>query len=129
MPKLWRAPLPMVRITAPQMTAIQKLRCRGSGTDRNAGTAIWDPNSSPLCMHKDGNNRRTHAYFKGGSFDGMREDSLAPTPEIAAAPPVHLAKMPASRMETKLEQTVEKALMPVKTVIPAAARGSRLLPA
>ena len=59
----------------------------------------------------------------------MREDSLAPTPEIAAAPPVHLAKMPASRMETKLEQTVEKALMPVKTVIPAAARGSRLWPA
>src|SRR5215211_1513280 len=29
MPKLWRAPIPMVRITAPQITAIQKLRCCG----------------------------------------------------------------------------------------------------
>src|SRR5262245_49746900 len=29
MPKLWRAPTPMVRMTAPQITAIQKLRCSG----------------------------------------------------------------------------------------------------
>src|SRR6478672_2967766 len=27
MPKLWRAPMPMVRMVAPQMTGIQKLRC------------------------------------------------------------------------------------------------------
>jgi hypothetical protein len=29
MPKLCRAPMPMVRITSPQITAIQKLRCWG----------------------------------------------------------------------------------------------------
>src|SRR5262245_45216773 len=29
-PKLWRAPTPMVRMTAPQITAIQKLRCGGA---------------------------------------------------------------------------------------------------
>src|SRR6202040_647581 len=29
MPKLWRAPIPTVRITAPQITAIQKLRSCG----------------------------------------------------------------------------------------------------
>src|SRR5258708_39031518 len=33
MPKLCRAPMPMVRITAPQITAIQKLRCCGWGAD------------------------------------------------------------------------------------------------
>ena len=58
----------------------------------------------------------------------MREASLA-DPEIAAARPVHLAKMPASRMGTNLEQTVERALMPVKALIPAAAHGSGLWPA
>src|SRR5262245_46540227 len=29
-PTLWRAPTPMVRMTAPQITAIQKLRCGGA---------------------------------------------------------------------------------------------------
>src|SRR6266436_3533377 len=37
-PKLWRAPIPMVRITAPQITAIQKLRCRGSAAASDEGT-------------------------------------------------------------------------------------------
>ena len=32
MPKLWRAPIPIVRIKAPQMTAIQKLRSCGLAT-------------------------------------------------------------------------------------------------
>ena len=37
MPKLWRAPMPMVRITAPQITAIQKLRCgAAAGGDEGA---------------------------------------------------------------------------------------------
>jgi hypothetical protein len=39
MPKLWRAPIPMVRITAPQITGTQKLRCSeadGEG-DRDIG--------------------------------------------------------------------------------------------
>src|SRR5436190_22239674 len=40
MPKLWRVPIPMVRITAPQLTAIQKLRSWGFGADSNAGDDI-----------------------------------------------------------------------------------------
>src|SRR4029077_3356637 len=45
MPKLWRAPIPMVRITAPQITAIQKLRCRGLAAASDEGTGMGRPNS------------------------------------------------------------------------------------
>ena len=38
MPKLWRAPMPMVRITAPEITPIQKLRDAAGGDE--ADTAI-----------------------------------------------------------------------------------------
>src|SRR5262249_60941032 len=41
MPKLWRAPMPMVRITAPLITAIQKLR--GVADDGEAYATIEDP--------------------------------------------------------------------------------------
>src|SRR6266851_855777 len=46
MPKLWRAPMPMVRITAPQITAIQKLRCCGLGADWAEGTDMEHPGLS-----------------------------------------------------------------------------------
>src|ERR1700730_7959088 len=45
MPKLWRAPIPMVRITAPQITAIQKLRCRGLAASSDEGTDMGRPNT------------------------------------------------------------------------------------
>jgi hypothetical protein len=38
MPKLWRAPMPMVRITAPEITPIQKLRDAAGGDETD--TAI-----------------------------------------------------------------------------------------
>src|ERR1700736_5291300 len=43
MPKLWRAPIPMVRITAPQITAIQKLCCRGLAAASDDGTDMGPP--------------------------------------------------------------------------------------
>ena len=50
MPKLWRAPTPMVRMTAPQITAIQKLRsvgalpacAAGRGVDGGTGRGFED---------------------------------------------------------------------------------------
>src|SRR5258707_178028 len=46
MPKLWRAPMPMVRITAPQITATQKLRCCGAGAALDAATVMETSSSS-----------------------------------------------------------------------------------
>jgi hypothetical protein len=40
MPKLWRAPMPMVRIAAPQITATQKLRCGGASLDSDDGRGV-----------------------------------------------------------------------------------------
>jgi len=42
MPELWRAPTPMVRMTAPQITAIQKLRSGGALAARDAGRGLDD---------------------------------------------------------------------------------------
>src|SRR5437868_8492234 len=41
MPKLWRAPMPMVRITAPLITATQKLR--GDAEEGEADATIEGP--------------------------------------------------------------------------------------
>src|SRR6266700_2232861 len=49
MPKLWRAPIPMVRITAPQITAIQKLRCCGLAAASDAGMGL--PALCRIAMH------------------------------------------------------------------------------
>ena len=40
MPKLWRAPTPMVRMTAPQITAVQKLRSVGALSAWAAGRGV-----------------------------------------------------------------------------------------
>src|SRR2546425_1137894 len=40
MPKLWRAPMPMVRIAAPQITEIQKLRCGGARGAADEGRGV-----------------------------------------------------------------------------------------
>src|SRR5262249_34148687 len=42
MPKLWRAPTPMVRMTAPQITATQKLRSGGALAAREEGRGLDD---------------------------------------------------------------------------------------
>src|SRR3984893_19534324 len=46
MPKLWRAPIPMVRITAPQITPIRKLRCCGFAAALDRGKDM--PRASSL---------------------------------------------------------------------------------
>jgi hypothetical protein len=48
MPKLWRAPIPMVRITAPQMTGIQKLRGATSRDGDADGAEGRDTARSPF---------------------------------------------------------------------------------
>src|SRR5712671_2619656 len=45
MPKLWRAPIPIVRITAPQITATQKLRCCGLAAASDESMDMGRPNS------------------------------------------------------------------------------------
>src|SRR6267142_6264278 len=85
MPKLWRAPIPMVRITAPQITGIQKLCCCGlpaasdGGINRsssvfvNLGAGVNEAQSGRSFRRRG----RTNLYFAAIlEVDGRSEHHL-----------------------------------------------------